>query len=59
MNGPHLRPAVRAQLIASASIPLTQAKALDRRRNLDAQQRAYRESVSRFDRAHVRPPRAV
>jgi hypothetical protein len=43
MNSPHLRSSRSRQLPYASEIPAGQARALDRRRALEAQQRAFRE----------------
>lgn len=56
MNGPHLRPDRARPVPMNDAIPAGQARALHRRRTLEAQQRAFREieATSAADLAPVR-----
>ncbi len=59
MNDPHSRRLSTIPKLAAASIPESQAKALDRRHTLDAQQRTFRHTTSRYDRPHPGPRKHV
>ena len=56
MNSPHLRPSRLHQGLHASEIPAGQARALQRRQALEAQQRAFREvDVGRYDQFRGRP----
>ena len=56
MHAPHLRPDRARPVLMNGTIPAEQARALHRRRTLEAQQRAFREveATSPADLAPVR-----